>query len=62
MFSFLTKKTNSFGVLTAYFGKETFTVKKQETDNEGHILILDISINDSEHILINSYYANIDKQ
>ena len=25
-------KTNSCGVLTAYFGKETFNVKKQETD------------------------------
>ena len=27
-------KTNSCGVLTAYFGKETFNGKKQETDNE----------------------------
>ena len=32
MFYFPTKKKNSCGVLTAYFGKETFNVKKQETD------------------------------
>ena len=37
-------KTNSCGVLTAYFGKETFNVKKQETDKEGRILILDMSL------------------
>ena len=48
-------KTNSCGVLTAYFGKETFTVKKQETDKEGYILILDVSVNDFEYILINLY-------
>ena len=33
-------KTNFCGGLTAYFGKETFTIKKQETDEEGRILIL----------------------
>ena len=39
-------KTNSCCVLTAFFGNETFNVKKQETDKEGRILILDVSIND----------------
>ena len=55
-------KTNSCGVLTAYFGKETFNVKKQETDKEGCILILDVSVNDSEYILINLYNANTEKE
>ena len=55
-------KTNSCGVLTAYFGKETFNVKKQETDKEGRILILDVSVNDSEYILINLYNANTEKE
>ena len=50
-------KTNSCGVLTAYFGKETFNVKKQETDKEGRILILDV-----EYILINLYNANTQKE
>ena len=59
---FLNGKTNSCGVLTAYFGEETFTVKKQETDEEGRILTLDISANDSEYILINLYNANTKKR
>ena len=55
-------KTNSCGALTTYFGKETFNVKKQETDKEGRILILDVSVNDSEYILINLYNANTEKE
>ena len=27
-------KTNSCGILTAFFGKDAFTVKKQETDKK----------------------------
>ena len=48
-----------------YSGKETFSVKKtnkQETDKEDRILILDVSINDSEYILINLYNANTEKE
>ena len=48
-----------------YSGKETFSVKKtnkQETDKKGRILILDVSINDSEYILINLYNANTEKE
>ena len=56
------RKTNSCGVLTAYFAKETFNVKKQETDKEFRILILDISVNESEYILINLYNANTEKE
>ena len=46
-------KTNSYGILTASFGKETFTVQKQETDKEGCILVVHVSINVFEYILIN---------
>ena len=46
-------KTNSCVVLTTYFRKETFNVKKQEIDKEGRILIFDVSVNDSEYVLIN---------
>ena len=56
-------KTNSCGFLTAFFEKETFFfVKKQDTDQEGRILILDVSINDFEYILINLYNANTEKE
>ena len=55
-------KSNSCGVLIAYFGTGTFIVKKKQTDNEGRILILDVSINDSEYILINLYNANTENE
>ena len=55
-------KTNSRGVLIAYIGTEKFTVKKQQTDHSGRILILDVSINDSEYILINLYNANTENE
>ena len=42
--------------------KDTFNVKKQKTDKEGRILILDVSASDSEYILINLYNANIAKK
>ena len=54
-------ETNSCGVLIAYFGTEIFTVKKQQTDHSGRILILDVSINDSKYILINLFNANTEK-
>ena len=41
-------KSNSCGVWIAYFGTGTFTVKKQQRDKEGRILILDVCINNSE--------------
>ena len=49
-------------LVVSYFGKETFNVEKQETDKEGRILILDVSVNDSEYILINLYNANTEKK
>ena len=64
MFSFFNGKTNFCGVLTAYFGKEIFNIKKEEIDKEGHILILDFnqSVNHSEYILINLYNAYTEKE
>ena len=50
-------KLNSCGVLIVYFG--TFIIKKQQTNKEGSILILDVSINDSEYILINLYWTSL---
>ena len=55
-------KSNSYGVLIAYFGTGAFIVEKQQTDKEGHILILDNSINDSEYILINLDNANTENE
>ena len=55
-------KSNAYGILTAYFGVETFTFKKQQTDKEGRILILDVSTNHSEYILISLYNANTEEE
>ena len=55
-------KANSFGVLTAYFWTEKVTLKKQQTDQEGCISILDVSLNDSEYILIDLYNTNTEKE
>ena len=61
-FSFSHGKSNSCSVLIAYFGTGTFMVKKQQADKEGRILILPVSINDSEYILINLYNANTENE
>ena len=55
-------KSNCCGVLFAYFGTGTFLVKKQQTVKKDRILILSISINDSEYILTNLYNANTEKK
>ena len=44
-------KSTSCGVLTAYFGTRAFIVKKRQIDKESHILILDVSINDSDKLI-----------
>ena len=54
-------KTNSCSVLIAYIGTKNFTIKKQQTDHSGRILIFDVTINDSKCILINVYNANTEK-
>ena len=51
-------KSNSCGALIAYFATGTFIIKKQKTDKEGCVLILDVSINDSQYTLINLCNAN----
>ena len=53
--------SNSCSVLIAYFGKERLPLKKQ-TDKEGRILIVHVSINDSEYILINLYNSDTENE
>ena len=42
--------------------QERLPLKKQQTDKEGLILILAVSINNSEYILINLYNANTENE
>ena len=47
-------KTNSWGVQTASLETEKIIVKNQQTNQEGLILILHVSINDCKYILIDT--------
>ena len=51
-------KSNSCGVLISYFGPYKLIIKKQLRDNDGRILILDLTIDDQSFILINYYNPN----
>ena len=61
-FFFSHEKSDSCGVLIAYFRTRTFIVKKQQTDKEGRILISYVSINDSEYILRNLHNVDTEKE
>ena len=56
-------KTNSCGVLIAYCGLKKLPLRNNKPkDHGGRILIIDVSINDCEYILINLYNANTEKE
>ena len=42
--------------------QERLSLKEEQTDKEGRILILDVSINDSEYILINLCNTNTENE
>ena len=54
--------SNSCGVLIAYLGKTSFVLNKQKTDKAGRILILDVTLDADQYILINLYNANTETE
>ena len=54
-------KTNSCGVLTGFYGNINVVIKKQLNDKNGRILILEVTIDDTEYLLINIYSANTEQ-
>ena len=54
--------SNSCGVLITFFGKNKIRVNSQTGDKHGQILILDLSIDGPEDILVNIYNANIESE
>ena len=54
--------SNSCGVLIKFFGKNKICVNSQTTDKHGRILILDVTIDGSEYILVNIYNANVESE
>ena len=55
-------KRNSCGVLISYIETHNFFVNNKKTDNDGQILILDVTINDADFVLINLYHANTETE
>ena len=47
--------SSSRGVLTVYLGSKSFVVKNKRNDDAGRILILYVSIDDTDYILVNIY-------
>ena len=45
-------KSNSCGVLIAFYGSKTYTARKKVSDKHGQIFVLEALINDTEFILI----------
>ena len=54
--------SNSCGVVIAYLGKTSFFLNKQKTDKAGRILILDVTLDTDQYILINLYNANTETE
>ena len=54
--------SNSCSVLITLFGKNKICVNSQITDKHGQILILDVTIDGSEYILVNIYNANTESE
>ena len=54
-------KTDSCGVLTGLYGNINVVIKKQLNDKNGRILIFEVTIDDTEYLLINIYNANTEQ-
>ena len=55
-------KRYSCGVLISYTGTHNFVVSNLKNDNDGGILILDVTINNVNSVLINLYDANTERE
>ena len=54
-------KTNSCGTLTRFYGNINVVVKKLLNDKNGRILILEVTIDGTEYILVNICNVNIER-
>ena len=51
--------SDSCGALIAYLGKTSFALNKQKKNKAGRILILHVTLDTDQYILINLYNVNI---
>ena len=59
---FFTWEKNSCSVLVGFYGNINYSVKKKLSDNGGRILVVDITIDGTEHLLINPYNGNTEPE
>ena len=62
LFFFLHGTSNSCGVLIAYLGSNSFAAKNKRNDDAVHILILGVTIDNTDYILVNIYSANTETE
>ena len=55
-------KTNSFGVLNVFYGNINLVIRKKLNDENGRILILEVTIDDNEYLLIKILIQNVNKK
>ena len=55
-------KTNSFVVPFAFYSNVNIVVKNQFNDDNGRILILEVTIDDTEYLLLNVYIGNTEQE
>ena len=53
--------TNSCGVLTGFYGNINVVIRKQSNNENGRILILEVTSDDTEYLLTNIYNANAEQ-
>ena len=54
-------KTNPCVALTGFYGNINIVIKKLLNDKNGRILILEVTTDDTEYLLINIYNANTEQ-
>ena len=55
-------KTNSCGLLVRFYGNIIYSIKKKLSDNNGRILVLYVTIDGTEYLLINLYNGNTERE
>ena len=55
-------KTNSCGVAVGFVDKKALNILNIKRDNLGHILVIEVKIDDSIFVLINIYNANTESE
>ena len=55
-------KTNSYGIAIGYVGSKSVVLANQTTDKNGHLLMIEATVDDIKFVLINIYNCNTESQ